>query len=92
MKVRDRKKVTLKKEDMGTRVFLQLWRVETAYLNRTQAHDVAFDLSTINPEALLHDRNDPRCVTLSFSHADASPNPKLPSDPTSRVSHTIGNK
>lgn len=72
--------------DMGTRVFLQLWRVEAAYLNRTQPHDLAIDLSTVNQSAL--DKNDPRCLTLSFSHAIASPNQKQASDPT-RVSHTI---
>eukprot|EP00026_Physarum_polycephalum_P008253 Phypoly_transcript_08333.p1 GENE.Phypoly_transcript_08333~~Phypoly_transcript_08333.p1 ORF type:complete len:441 (+),score=90.08 Phypoly_transcript_08333:130-1452(+) len=72
--------------DMGARVFLQLWRVEAAYLNHTQPHDLAIDLATVSDSAL--DKNDPRCLTLSFSNATASPNQKAAVDPT-LVSRTI---
>lgn len=73
---------------MGTRIFLQLWRVEAAYINRTQPHDLAIDLSTVSDSSL--DKNDPRCLTLSFSHATASPNQKSTNADPTRVSHTIG--
>jgi hypothetical protein len=75
---------------MGTRTFLQLWRIEAAYTNRTQPHDLAIDLSSVASYSL--DKNDPRCLTLSFTQTStaASPIQKNSTTEATRVSHTIG--